>query len=81
MMIHYYITKTLLNLLKNVCLLKLRSVPIYYTINKNKFVKACLDIDRNLKEFEEHEISKQYRQFLDRMKDVTKNYSVEKLDK
>ena len=48
---------------------------------KNKFVKACLDIDRNLKEFEEHEISKQYRQFLDRMKDVTKNNSVEKLDK
>ena len=50
-----------------------------YTIQSTR--TRCLDIDRNLKEFEELEISKQYRHFLDRMKDVTKNYSVEKLDK
>ena len=29
----------------------------------------------------EHELSKQYRQFLDRITDFTQNYSGEKLDK
>ena len=44
-------------------------------------MEACLKIDRNLGQFTDLEISNQFRLFLSRLQEVTKDDSVEKLEK
>ena len=61
--------------------LKSRSLSVIYLLEKFKFVEACLKIDRNLGQFTDLEISNQFRLFLSRLQEVTKDDSVEKLEK
>ena len=60
--------------------LKDRSVPVFHTLDKQKYTKACFEIDRTLRQFKEDEISSQYRQFLNRLKEVTKDDLNENLE-
>ena len=60
--------------------LKTRSVPILHTLEKKKFSKACFDIDRNIKQFEEEEISTQFRIFLERLEKHTTFKTVQEIE-
>ena len=48
---------------------------------KRKFIEACFEIDRNLRQFDENEVSNQYRQFLNTLKNATFDMSIEDLEK
>ena len=61
--------------------LKSRSLSVLYLLEKAKFVEACLKIDRNLREYTDLEIANQFRLFLSRLQEATKDHSIEKLEK
>ena len=61
--------------------LKSKSVSVLFLLEKVRFVESCLKVDRNLREYTDLEISNQFRLFLTRLKEVTENDTIEKLEK